>query len=90
MTVTWHVYDLKVSHKDPFEITLFAHYLSTKYGEHLSMKFGQVHDHIGMDLDYSTKREVKIGMIKYLQKVEDEFTEPILGTAKSPAGDHLF
>ena len=58
------MYDLKVSHKDFFEITLFAHYLSTKYGEHLSVKCGQVHDHIGMDLDYSTKREVKIGMIK--------------------------
>ena len=29
-------------------------------------------------------------MIKYLQKVEDKFPEPILGTAKSPAGEHLF
>jgi len=26
MTVTWHVDDLKVSHKDPFEITKFATY----------------------------------------------------------------
>ena len=54
------------------------------------MKRGQVHDYIGMDLDYSTKGEVKIGMIKYLQKVEDEFPEPIIGTEKSPAGKHLF
>ena len=29
-------------------------------------------------------------MIKYLQKVEDEFPEPILRMAKSPAGKHLF
>ena len=43
-----------------------------------------------MDLDYSTKGGVKIGMIKYLEKMEDEFPEPILGTAKSPAGEHLF
>ena len=28
ITVTWHVDDLKVSHKDPFEITKFAHHLS--------------------------------------------------------------
>ena len=54
------------------------------------MKRGQVHDHIGIDLDYSTKGEVKIGTIKYLQKVEDEFPEHILGTVKSPAGEHLF
>ena len=54
------------------------------------MKCGRVHDYLGMDLDYSTKGEVKIGMIKYLQNVEDKFTEPILGTAKSPAGEHLF
>ena len=51
MYVTWHVYDLKVSHKDPFEITLFAQYLSTKYSEHLTVKRGKVHDCLGMDLD---------------------------------------
>ena len=44
MTVMWHVDDLKVSHKDPFEITFFAQYLSTKYGEQMTVKFGQVHD----------------------------------------------
>ena len=54
------------------------------------MKRGKVHDYPGMDLDYYTKEEVKIGMIKYLQKVEDEFPEPILGIEKSPAGEHLF
>ena len=32
ITVTWHVDDLKVSHKDPFEVTNFAHYLSLQYG----------------------------------------------------------
>ena len=42
-----------------------------------------------MNLDYSTKGEVKIGMIKYLQKLEDEFPEPIIGKAKSPAVKHL-
>ena len=54
------------------------------------MKRGKVHDYPGMDLDYYTKEEVKIGMIKYLQKVEDEFPEPILVIEKSPAGEHIF
>ena len=35
MTVTWHVDDLQVSHKDPFEITKFATYLSSMYGKKL-------------------------------------------------------
>ena len=82
ITVTWHVDYLKVSHKDHFEIKLFAQYLSTKYGEQLDVKCGKVQDCLGMDLDYSTNREIKIGMIKYLQKAEKEFPEPILGTAK--------
>ena len=43
-----------------------------------------------MDLDYSKNGEVKIGMIKYLHKVEEEFPEPIIGTEKSPDGEHLF
>ena len=29
ITVTWHVDDLKVSHKDPFDIKFLAQYLST-------------------------------------------------------------
>ena len=71
MTTAWHVDDLKVSNKNPFDITLFPQYLSTKYGEQLSVKRGHVHDYLGMDLDYSTKGEYKIVMIKYLKKVED-------------------
>ena len=43
-----------------------------------------------MDLDYSTKGEVKVSMIKYLKKVEDKFPIEITGTAKYPACKHLF
>jgi hypothetical protein len=35
MTVTWHVDDLKVSHIDPFQVTKFATYLATIYGNGL-------------------------------------------------------
>ena len=42
MMVTWHVDDLKNSHKDPFEITKFATYLSSNYGKKLSVKRGKV------------------------------------------------
>ena len=50
MTVTWHVDDLKVSHKDPFEITKLAHFLSKIYGQKLVVHRGKYHDYLGMDL----------------------------------------
>ena len=53
MTVTWHVDDLKVYHKDPYQITKFSSYISIIYGEKLTVKRGKVHDYIGMELDYS-------------------------------------
>ena len=63
MTVAWHVNDLKVSHKDPFEITKFATYLSSIYGKKLSVKKDKVHDYLGMDLDYTEKGSVKVSMV---------------------------
>jgi hypothetical protein len=32
MTVCWHVDDLKVSHCDPNQVTIFGEWLSKKYG----------------------------------------------------------
>ena len=61
ITLMWHVGDLKLSHKDPFNITFFSQYLSTKYGDQMSVKRGQLHDYLGMYLYYSTKGEVKLG-----------------------------
>ena len=52
MTVMRHVDDLKVSHKDSFEITKFATYLSTIYGKKLTVHQGKINDYLGMDLDY--------------------------------------
>ena len=55
MTVTWHVDDLKVYHKDPLKTTKFAHYLYLQYAEKLTVKIGKIHNYLGMDLYYSTK-----------------------------------
>jgi hypothetical protein len=43
-----------------------------------------------MDLDYSTKGQVKIGQIRYTKKMIDEFPEPITYSAASPATDYLY
>jgi hypothetical protein len=89
MTVTWHVDDLKVSHVDAFELTKFASYLSSIYGG-LAVHRGKKLDYLGMDLDYSEKRKVKISMINYLNNVLKEFPEHLGATATSPAAEHLF
>ena len=66
MTVVWNVDGLKVSHKEPFEVTKFAQYLSIIYGEKLKVQRFKVHDYLGMDLDYSEPGVVKVSTIKYL------------------------
>ena len=53
MMVTWHVDNIKVSNKDPYQITKFASYLSIIYREELTVKQGNVHNYLGMDLDCS-------------------------------------
>ena len=49
-----------------------------------------MHDYLGMDLDYTGHKNVKISMIKYLKKIFIEFPEEITKTAETPAGEHLF
>ena len=66
MTVVWTVNDLKVSHKDPFEVTKFATYLSSIYGNKLKLQREKVHYYLGIYLDNSDPGVVKVSMIKYL------------------------
>ena len=42
------------------------------------------------DLDFSTPKVLKIGMIKYIKKVLEEFQEEIKSVAATPAAEHLF
>jgi len=90
MTVTWHVDDLKVSHKDYHEITRFLKYLGDLYGNRITVNRGDVHDYLGMDLDYSKKGVLQVSMIKYLKKIFDDFPELITSIAATPAGENLF
>ena len=56
MTVTWHVHDFKVSHVHGAEVDKFAQYLRDIYGDELTHHTGNIHDYLGIDLDYSEKR----------------------------------
>jgi hypothetical protein len=89
-TITWHVDDLKLSHADENEVTKTIDWLKSIYGEDMRVSRCKKHGYLGMDLDYSVPGEVKVSMVDYLYRAIDEFPELIVGTATSPAADHLF
>ncbi len=90
MTITWHVNDLKVSHVDPFQITKFAAYLASIYGNGLLVHRGKVHDYLGMDLNFANEGVAQILMITYTTKILTNFPEAITTSCATPAADHLF
>ena len=90
MTVTWHVDDLKISHKDSNEVTKCIDHFRKIYGDRMTVHRGKVHDYLGMDLDFSSNGVLKISMIKYVKKILDEFPEVIKVAAATPAAEHLF
>ena len=49
MTLVWNVDNIKVSHKDLFEVTKFSQYLFTIYGNKLKVHSGNIHNYIGID-----------------------------------------
>jgi hypothetical protein len=89
-TLTWHVDDIKMSHKDPKEVTKVIDWLKSIYGDNMHVSRGLVHDYLGMTLDYTKKGEVKVMMVDYLKGVMGDFPEVIDGTAPTPASEHLF
>ena len=59
MTVTWHIDDIKASHKDSAEVTKLIISLSGIYGNGLKVTQGKVHSYFGMDFDCTTNSDLK-------------------------------
>ena len=89
MTVVCHVNDLKVSHKDSFEVTRLAAYLNDICGD-LKANQGKVHDYLGMYLDYSEEGIMKKSMIKYLNNVFRELPENLGISALLSDAENIF
>jgi hypothetical protein len=51
---------------------------------------GNVHDYLGMILDFSKKRKVMVTMIEYIKNIVANFPKEIIGLKPSSAADHLF
>ena len=74
MIVTWHVDDLKISHMDSNEVRKCIKHFKRIYGNMMTVHRGKVHDNLGMDLDFSSAEALKIGMIKYIKKIHEDFS----------------
>ena len=93
LTITWHVDDLKASHKDPKVLESFVQWLEKKYGSKenpVKVHRGKVHDYLAMNLDYTVKGQVKVDMTQYVKNMIKEFPESIKKESKTPATEKLF
>ena len=92
MTVVWHVDDLKVLHVDATEVERFVQQMEETCGQEtpLTVSQGQVHDYLGMTLDFRTKGEVQLSMEHYIDMMLQDAPEEMKGTATTPAAPHLF
>jgi hypothetical protein len=94
-TVTWHVDDLKSSHKNPKVNDLFLQWLEKKYGNEEIGKVkavrGKRHDYLAMNLDYSTPGVVKVDMKDYVKNMVEDFPEELEAKgATYPWNENLF
>jgi hypothetical protein len=86
--------DLMCSHKDPKVNNEFKRWLSKTYRKHgkVTTTRGKIHDYLGMTLNFSEKKKVKVDMIKYMEAMVDDFTTTFKtnDTAPTPAAEDLF
>jgi hypothetical protein len=88
-TVTWHVDDLKISHKDPAVVSEIIAYLESIFGEMTVMR-GKSHTYVGMDIFFPGDGSVKINMKTYLNDAINAFPDELTGKATTPAAEHIF
>jgi len=72
------------------EVTKFIMVMGHIYGSKMSVTRGKVHKYLGMDLDYTGDKCVKISMIKYVDKVIKDFPEKVTNKLATLASDLLF
>ena len=93
MTIGWHVDDLKISHVDQAAIDDIIKKLESRYGKEtpLTVTRGNVHEYLGMKIDYSQKGKVRFSMPDYIDRMlEDVPSEIMRGPSATPASNHLF
>ena len=94
-TLTWHVDDVKSSHKDSKVNDQFLEWLEMKYASDgigkVKATRGSRHDYLGMHLDYSIKGAVQVDMADYVKNMVEDFPEKLNAeNATYPWNESLF
>ena len=92
MTVVWDMDDLKVSHVDGEEVEKFIQRMEETFGKDtpLIVSRGQVHDYLGMTLDFCNKGDVHINMEHYIDMMLQDVPKEMDGVSNTPVAQHLF
>lgn len=93
-TITWHVDDLKSSHKDPKVNDKFHKWCESMYGSddlgHVKVVRGKKHDYLAMILDYTKKGSLKVDMKYYIDGMIKDFPHQIPKVKMQPWTENLF
>ena len=93
-TILWHVDDLKISHINPDVVSDIIKRLNGRHGKEapLTETRGEIHDYLGMTIDYSVDGKVIFRVDDYVAGILAEARDEAVmnGEAVDPAADHLF
>jgi hypothetical protein len=93
ITIQFHVDDLKISHVKQSVIDQVLIDLNNEFGtskKPLAATTGDVHDYLGLTIDYSKKNKVIFTMYDYLEDIIESMPDDMNGTSPTPASDNLF
>ena len=93
-TITWHVDDVKASHKSPQVNKEFFNWCEEKYGSelngHVKMVNGKIHDYLAMRLDYSSPGKLIVDMREYVNELIKDFPANLTDNVECPWTTKLF
>ena len=91
-TIGWHVDDLRVSHVDAVVVDHIIDQMQEEFGKEapLTVSRDQVHEYLGMRFDFTQSGVVTVDMSDYVKAVIAEMPQEMVGTAVTPAANHLF
>jgi hypothetical protein len=92
LTVAWHVNDLKISHVATGVVDDLIANLNSEFRKEtpLLKSWGKVHNYLGMTLDFSALGQVTVTMIDYIMNICMDLPKDMIGSAATPAANHLF
>ncbi len=70
----WHMDYLKLSYQGKAELKKLGNDLKYNFRYQLMEYRGNIHDYLGINLNYLEKEKFKVSMTKYLHKIIIEFS----------------